>query len=222
MLGRGDLVVDAPADVLRPRLAAVRPPGVLLGLVVRAGGTRPRSRARRTRASARRAPRAGSRSSCGCERQFLRSISLCAMFQSPHRMISRPLSASSSRCGRNTLMKRNLDAWRCGAGRARGQVDRDHRELAEARLEIAALGVDLAAAEALARPRSGVAPAVQRDAAVALLLRERVAGLEHLQAVQLRRRGRPPGTSSPAGTPRRRAGRRASGTALCLPPSGCR
>ncbi len=26
-----DLVVDAPADVLRPRLAAIRPPGVLLG-----------------------------------------------------------------------------------------------------------------------------------------------------------------------------------------------
>src|SRR4051812_44445074 len=32
--GRGDLVVDAPADVLRPGLAAVRPPGVLVGLVV--------------------------------------------------------------------------------------------------------------------------------------------------------------------------------------------
>src|SRR5258708_2739354 len=31
---RGDLVVDAPADVLRPGLAAVRPPGVLVGLVV--------------------------------------------------------------------------------------------------------------------------------------------------------------------------------------------
>src|SRR5512147_2944689 len=28
---RGDLVVDAPADVLRPGLAPVRPPGVLLG-----------------------------------------------------------------------------------------------------------------------------------------------------------------------------------------------
>src|SRR5712671_70410 len=32
--GRGDLVVDAPADVLRPGLAAVRPPGVLVRLVV--------------------------------------------------------------------------------------------------------------------------------------------------------------------------------------------
>src|SRR5512134_2661067 len=29
--GRGDLVVDAPADVLLPRLATVRPPGVALG-----------------------------------------------------------------------------------------------------------------------------------------------------------------------------------------------
>src|SRR5262245_45445881 len=28
--GRADLVVDAPSDVLRPGLAAVRPPGVLL------------------------------------------------------------------------------------------------------------------------------------------------------------------------------------------------
>src|SRR5690349_20425759 len=31
---RGDLVVDAPADVLLPRLAAVGPPGVLLGSCV--------------------------------------------------------------------------------------------------------------------------------------------------------------------------------------------
>src|SRR5512134_3294893 len=32
--GRRDLVIDAPAHVLLPGLAAVRPPGVLLGLVV--------------------------------------------------------------------------------------------------------------------------------------------------------------------------------------------
>ncbi len=31
---RGDLVVDAPADVLGPGLAAVRPPGVLVRFVV--------------------------------------------------------------------------------------------------------------------------------------------------------------------------------------------
>src|SRR5687768_12385857 len=34
--GRGDLVIDAPADVLLPRLPAVRPPGVLLGIRVEA------------------------------------------------------------------------------------------------------------------------------------------------------------------------------------------
>src|SRR5688572_25268757 len=33
---RGDVVVDAPAHVLRPGLAAVGPPGVLLGLRVQA------------------------------------------------------------------------------------------------------------------------------------------------------------------------------------------
>ena len=31
---RGDLVIDAPADVFRPGLAAVRPPGVLLGPLI--------------------------------------------------------------------------------------------------------------------------------------------------------------------------------------------
>src|SRR6185503_15115527 len=31
---RRDLVIDAPADVLRPGLAAIRPPGVLLGLAI--------------------------------------------------------------------------------------------------------------------------------------------------------------------------------------------
>src|SRR5687768_5282555 len=32
--GGGDLVVDAPADVLRPSLATVGPPGVMPGLLV--------------------------------------------------------------------------------------------------------------------------------------------------------------------------------------------
>src|SRR3954462_14978648 len=31
---RGDLVIDAPADVLFPRLAAIRPPRVLVGLAI--------------------------------------------------------------------------------------------------------------------------------------------------------------------------------------------
>ena len=60
------------------------------GAADRGGERRPPTPARRTRASAMRAPPAGSRSSSGSTRQFLRSISLCAMFQSPHRTISRP------------------------------------------------------------------------------------------------------------------------------------
>ena len=45
-------------------------------------------------------------------RQFLRSISLWATFQSPHRMISRPLALSSSRWRLNCSMKMNLARWR--------------------------------------------------------------------------------------------------------------
>src|SRR5688572_14427143 len=71
------------------------------------------------------------------------------------------------------------------AGRARGHVERDHAELSEARLDIAAFGVELPALEAAAHLVGGLA-AVQGDAAVALLFRERVAGLEHLQAMELR------------------------------------
>src|SRR5918992_5269908 len=34
--GRGDLIIDAPADVLLPCLTAARPPGVLLGIGIEA------------------------------------------------------------------------------------------------------------------------------------------------------------------------------------------
>ena len=47
-------------------------------------------------------------------RQFLRSISRCAMFQSPQRTISRFCFRSFARCGRNASRKRNFDACRCG------------------------------------------------------------------------------------------------------------
>src|SRR5260221_9083417 len=70
-------------------------------------------------------------------------------------------------------------------GRARRQVERDHPQLAEARFDIAALGVELAHREA-APHLVGRGAAIERDAAVALLLGERVAGVEGLQAVQLR------------------------------------
>src|SRR6185503_13895051 len=61
----------------------------------------------------------------------------------------------------------------------------DHPELAEARLDVAALGVELAAGET-APHLVGRTAAVERDPAIALLLREGVAGLERLQPVQLR------------------------------------
>ncbi len=48
------------------------------------------------------------------ERQFFRSICWWAMFQSPHRITSRPARLSLRRCGRNAARNRNLEAWRCG------------------------------------------------------------------------------------------------------------
>ena len=41
----GDVVVEAPADVLRPGLAAVRPPGVLIGFGVQAAELCPKNAA---------------------------------------------------------------------------------------------------------------------------------------------------------------------------------
>ncbi len=84
-------------------------------------GRRRHSRARRTPARATRAPPAGSRSSSGCDFQFLRSISLWAMFQSPHRMNSWPRSCSLRRWTRNCFRKRNLEAWRCGPAEPDGR-----------------------------------------------------------------------------------------------------
>src|SRR3989344_5158674 len=47
-------------------------------------------------------------------RQFFKSISLCAMFQSPQRMYSRPSRRSFCNTGRKWSRKRNFDACRCG------------------------------------------------------------------------------------------------------------
>src|SRR5471030_2567922 len=48
------------------------------------------------------------------ERQLRRSISLCAMFQSPHSTTSRPHLTSACRWGRTSSRKRNLASWRSG------------------------------------------------------------------------------------------------------------
>src|SRR5258706_2926970 len=55
------------------------------------------------------------------ERQFLRSISLWAMFQSPHRMISCFLSFNFFKCRKKFFRNLNLEAWRCRPAEAEGR-----------------------------------------------------------------------------------------------------
>src|SRR5205807_4584840 len=68
---------------------------------------------------------------------------------------------------------------------ARGQIQRSHPQPAEAGLDVAALGVELAVLEA-ALELVGRGAAIEGDAAVAFLLGEGVAGLERFQAMQPR------------------------------------
>src|SRR5688572_23136536 len=84
-----------------------------------------------------------------------------------------------------TLEEAKFGCLSMRAGGARRHVERDHPQLAEARLDVAAFGIELAALEAAAHLVGRLA-AVQGDAAIALLFRERVAGLERLQAMELR------------------------------------
>jgi len=83
------------------------------------------------------------------------------------------------------LRKRNFDACRWGPADPERHVHRDHPKLPEARFDVAALGIELPACEA-ALHFVGLRAAHQRDAAVAFLLGEGVAGREALQGVQLR------------------------------------
>src|SRR5690606_37530594 len=63
------------------------------------------------------------------ERQFLRSISLWAMFQSPQRRISQLRFFRSFKWARNFLRKRNLDACRCGPAEPEGRyTEMIHRD----------------------------------------------------------------------------------------------
>ncbi len=91
--GAQHLVVDAPTDVLRPGLAAVRPPRVLVRLGVHFAERVDVASRRRTARRARRAPRAGSRSSSGstasCAGRFP-----CARCSSRRRGCSRASCAS--------------------------------------------------------------------------------------------------------------------------------
>src|SRR5262245_3273305 len=181
--GRGDLVVDAPADVLLPRLAAVRPPGVLLGPGIQPAehvdeaelvedARQPRALLRQeARVLAVRAPVLQVDLVVG-DVPVAAQDDLVSSFPDLFQVNDESLEEAEFRC---------LAVRPGGAG---GQVKGDDPELAEARLDVAALVVELAHREA-APHFVGRAPAVERDAAVALLLRERMTGLERLQAVQL-------------------------------------
>src|SRR5207244_4650163 len=83
------------------------------------------------------------------------------------------------------LEKAELRCLPMRPGRARGEINGDHPESAEARLDVAPFGVELAAGEA-APHLVGCLPAVERHAAVALLLGEGVAAFVELEPVQLR------------------------------------
>src|SRR3970040_1432775 len=54
-------------------------------------------------------------------RQFFRSISWCARFQSPHRITSRPLFFSFLSCGREASRNLNFEDFRCGAAEPEGR-----------------------------------------------------------------------------------------------------
>src|SRR5205085_11337240 len=83
------------------------------------------------------------------------------------------------------LEKAELRRLAMRAGRTRGQVDGDHPQVCEARLDIAAFGVELAAGKA-APHFIGLLSAVERDTAITLLRGKGVAGLDALEDVQLR------------------------------------
>ena len=155
-------------------------------------------------------------------RQFLRSIGWCAMFQSPQRITSRPASRSRCRCGRNCGEKAELGELALRRARPRRQIDADHGELAEVGLQIAALGVELVAAEAGAHRHR--AAGVQGDAAVALSLRGMKRGVRFARRAQrLRHVARRCGLDLlQAHDVPRLDPRRASARVPCAPPSGCR
>src|SRR5687768_9956714 len=180
---RGDLVVDAPADILLPRLAAVRPPGVLVGLVVQAAEYIDEAQL----VEDLRQPG----TLFGQETRIL--LVGAPVFQVDFAVRDVPVAAQDDlvtailqflQMNQKGLEEAKFGGLSMRPGRARRHVERDHPQLSEARLDIAALGVELPAPEAAA-DLVGRLAAVERDAAVALLFGEGMAGLVHLEAVEL-------------------------------------
>src|SRR5215831_5754373 len=164
---RRDLVVDAPADVLLPRLAAVRPPGVL-----------PRARVD----AAEHVHPAGVVEGRGEPSALLgqepRVLAVAAPVLEVDLLVRDvPVAAKhelaparpelAERRG-ELLEKAELRLLPLLGARARGQVDRHHREPAEIGAQEPAFRVELAATKA-ARDAVGFHAGIQRHAAVALL-----------------------------------------------------
>src|SRR6185503_16439270 len=175
----GDLVVDAPADVLLPRLAAVRPPCVLLGLVVQLAEHIDEAEL----VEYLRQPGAllGQESRVLPVRAPVLEVDLLVR--------DVPVAAQDElvapffqlfQMKQKALEEAELRRLAVRAGRARRHVERDDPEFAEASLDVASLGVELPALEA-ATDFVGRLAGIQGNAAVALLLGEGVAGLEYLQ-----------------------------------------
>src|SRR5688572_17846195 len=180
---RGDLVVDAPADVLLPRLAAVRPPRVLIGLVVQLAEHIDETQLVED-----------ARQPCallGQEAGVLLVGAPVPEIDLPVRDV--PVAAQDDflvsvfqalQVQQEVLQEAEFRSLAMLAGRARRHIHRHHPELAEARLDVATLSVELAALESTAHFVRGLA-AIQGDAAIALFLGEGMAGLKDLETVQL-------------------------------------
>src|SRR3954469_25324304 len=181
---RRHLVVDAPPHILRPRLAAIRPPGVMAGVRVElAEHVDEADLVEHMREPG---------SLFGREARVL-------LIGAPVRKVDLlvgdvPVAAQDDfgfafaqalQVRSKVLEESQLGCLPVRTRRAGGHVKRYHPQLAEARLDITALGVEFTHPEA-AQDLVGRLAAVERDAAIALLLRKRMARLESLESMQLR------------------------------------
>src|SRR5262249_52442393 len=180
---RGDVAVESPADVLCPGTTAVRPPGVLIGLVVQApedvdeadlvedAGEPGTLLGQETRVLLVRAPVAQID-------LLVRDVPVAAQDD------FLPALAQPLEVQQELLQETEFRRLAMRPRRARGQIDGDEPQVAEARLDIAPFGVELTTGEA-APHFIGSRPAVERATAVALLPREGMAALEELEAMEL-------------------------------------
>src|SRR5688572_8510877 len=167
---RGDLVVDAPADILLPGLSPVRPPGVL----VRLGVQEPEDVDIAKLVEHLREPRALLRQEAGVLLVALPIPEVDLLVGDVPVAAQDEVVAALlqlAQMDEELLQEAEFGGLAMRAGRARREVHGDHPQLAEARLDIAPFGVEFPAGEA-ARDLVGRRAAEERDAAVALLLRE--------------------------------------------------